>query len=411
MSEVRREPMPVRAVSEPDVGVPAEEEREAAARVISASINVPLDRTLDRSSVWHLDDVRVGRVDGDVVSVAAEVRFHQWFGGRPVDCSGIWGVGTLPEHRGTGLASTTTGAVLDDARARGDAISALFPAVLPPYRRLGFEVAGTYVRHRVELDALPRAGSDLPRVDVADPERDVTAIRELFARWAVAHNGPVAPRADAWWVERWLSHPFDPMFRAIVVRGHDGIDAFATVSREQTTGPLGDVSFGLSCEPFVAMTEPALRAMLEYFRSHRGIGRWVEWSAPPQDPVSMLLPETQVSTGMRYLWMLRILDVTRAFEARGYPPVDADVTFAVDDPRYATNTSAWRLRVTGGSPSVEPAPASTRPMPIGALSAMYSGFLRADDAVVLGFLDANDPAVDGFRTLFAGPDPWNPWWF
>ncbi|HSL11323.1 MAG TPA: GNAT family N-acetyltransferase [Actinomycetota bacterium] len=399
-------------MTEPDVGVPREDERGAVARVLAASINVPLDRTLERSSIWHLDDVRVGRVDGAVVAVGAEVRFHQWFGGRPVDCSGIWGVGTLPEHRGSGLASAVTGAVLDDARARGDAITALFPAVLPPYRRLGFELAGTYVQHQVELDALPAAGGhDLPAVEIADPERDVRAIRELFDRWAAAHNGPVAPREDAWWVERWLSHPYDPMFRALVVRGDDGPEGFATVTREPASGPLGDVSFGLSCEPLVATTERALRAILEYLRAHRGIGRWARWSAPPHDPVSLLLPEAQLSTGLRYLWMLRILDVARALEARGYPPVDVDVTFAVEDPRYAENSRGWRLRVAAGSPSVEPAPTPARPLPIGALSSMYTGFLRADDAVLLGFLDRADPVVDGFRTLFAGPDPWNPWWF
>jgi predicted acetyltransferase len=411
--EVRRDPVRVHAVSrDVDIGVPAEEEREPTARVIAASINVPVERTVARSSIWNLDDVRVGRVDGAVVSVAAEVRFHQWFGGRPVDCSGIWGVGTLPEHRGAGLASAVTGAVLDDAKERGDVVSALFPAVLPPYRRLGFEVAGTYVQHQVQLDAIPAShGDPLPRVEIAEPERDVAAIRELFGRWAAAHNGPVAPREDAWWVERWLSHPFDPMFRPIVVRGDAGLEGFATVTREPTDGPLGDVSFGLSCEPFVATTERATRAMLEYFRAHRGIGRWVRWSAPPQDPVSLLLAEAQPATGMRYLWMLRVLDVPRALEARGYPPVDIDLTLAVDDPRYAENSRGWRIGATSGSATVEPAETSSRPIPIGAFSAMYSGYLRPDDVVTLGYLDADDPAVGALRTLFAGPDPWNPWWF
>jgi predicted acetyltransferase len=372
-----------------------------------------VERAVDRSSIWHLDDVRVGRVDGAVVSVAAEVRFHQWFGGRPVDCSGIWGVGTLPEHRGAGLASAVTGAVLDDAKARGDVVSALFPAVLPPYRRLGFEVAGTYVQHQVQLDAIPAwHGDALPRVEIAEPERDVAAIRELFGRWAAAHNGPVAPREDAWWVERWLSHPFDPMFRPIVVRGDAGLlEGFATVTREPTEGPLGDVSFGLSCEPFVATTERATHAMLEYFRAHRGIGRWVRWSAPPQDPVSLLLAEAQPATGMRYLWMLRVLDVRGALEARGYPPVDVDLTLAVDDLRYAQNSGGWRIRAASGTATVERAATSSRPIPIGAFSAMYSGYLRPDDAVTLGYLAADDPAVDALRTLFAGPDPWNPWWF
>ena len=35
--------------------------------------------------------------------------------------------------------------------------------------------------------------------------------------------------------------------------------------------------------------------------------------------------------------MLRILDVPAAFEGRGFPDIDAEATFAVDDPRYAEN--------------------------------------------------------------------------
>ena len=395
-----------------DVGVPAADERDAMARVIARSINVPLQRTVDRSSSWHLEDMRVGRVDGAVASVAAEVRFHQWFGGRALDCSGIWGVGTLPEHRGAGLASAVTGALLDAARTRGDVVSALFPAVLPPYRRLGFEVAGTYVQHQVDLDAIPRwDGGSLPPVEIADPERDVAAIRDLVGRWAARHTGPVAPREDAWWVERWLSHPFDPMFQPIVVRGDARLEGFATITREPTHGPLGDVSFGLSCEPFIATTDRSMRAMLEYFRAHRGIGRWVRWSAPPQDPVSLVLAEAQPSTGIRYLWMLRVLDVRRALQARGYPPIDADLTVTVDDPRYAENSGGWRIRAASGVVSVEPATTSSRPIPIGPFSAMFSGYLRPDDAVALGVLDADDPAVESLRVLFSGPDPWNPWWF
>jgi predicted acetyltransferase len=411
---VRRDAVRVPDVNRTRVAIPSEDEREPAARVISASINVPLERTLDRSSVWHLDDMRVAHVDGAVAAVAAEVRFHQWFGGRPVDCCGIWGVGTLPEHRGRGLASAVTGALLDEARQRGDAISALFPAVLPPYRRLGFEIGGVYLQHQAALDALPTPRDDLRLhpVEVADPDRDVGAIRELVDRWARRHNGPVAPREDAWWLERWLVHPFDPMFRPLVVRGDGRLEGFATVTREPTEGPLGDVSFGLSCEPLVATTEPAYLAFLEYFRAHRGIGRWVRWSAPPQDPVAILLSDAQPTTSMRYLWMLRILDVERAFSARGYASVEEDVTFAVEDPRFEENTGGWRLAVRGGEGVVERVEApATRPIPIRALSSIYTGYLRPDDAVALGYLTADDPAVEGFRAAFAGPDPWNPWWF
>ncbi|MEX1263360.1 MAG: hypothetical protein WEE66_05400 [Actinomycetota bacterium] len=36
-----------------------------------------------------------------------------------------------------------------------EVVSALYPAVLRPYRSLGYEMAGTFTKHRVELDAIP----------------------------------------------------------------------------------------------------------------------------------------------------------------------------------------------------------------------------------------------------------------
>jgi hypothetical protein len=46
-----------------------------------------------------------------------------------------------------------------------------------------------------------------------------------------------------------------------------------------------------------------------------------------------------------------------------------------------------------------------KPLTIGALSAMFSGYLRPHDAVRVGLMDVDDPAVESFATLFAGPDP------
>ena len=53
-------------------------------------------------------------------------------------------------------------------------------------------------------------------------------------------------------------------------------------------------------------------------------------------------------------------------------------------------------------------PEAPRPVPVGSLSSMFSGYLRAHDAVRPGVLDGEDPAVAGFADLFAGPDPWCP---
>jgi hypothetical protein len=52
-----------------------------------------------------------------------------------------------------------------------------------------------------------------------------------------------------------------------------------------------------------------------------------------------------------------------------------------------------------------------RPIPIGPLSSMFTGYLRPVDAVRLGFLDGDDPAVGALGAMLSGPDPWCPFFF
>lgn len=69
MSEVRPVPLRVPRMSTPGVVVPGEDEREAVAQGIAAPINVSLERTVERSSAWHLRDLRVARVDGHPIPI------------------------------------------------------------------------------------------------------------------------------------------------------------------------------------------------------------------------------------------------------------------------------------------------------------------------------------------------------
>ena len=394
-----------------DIRVPREEDLDDVARLLSTSLNFPLAAAMARRHTFPREDMRCAFVDGRPVANAAESRFTQWFGGRGLATSGIWGVVTEPEHRGVGLASECVWALLDDARRRGDALTTLFPAVLEPYRKAGYELAGTYDELRIVLDAIPSLTSDL-RVEVLDPKRDADAVRAAYTRWAKPRNGVVDPGED-FWRDRVLERPWDEAARTIVVRDADEIVGFAAFTRApDATGHLGEGGFGLRCSLFFATDDRALRALLSYARGHRGIGRWWQWGGAPNDPITLLVGVQAVTPMRRYRWMLRILDVPTAFEGRGYPAIDGEATFAVDDPRYRENAGPWRLIVSGGEAKVEPTERNARrPIPIGALSSLFTGYLRAADAVVLGVLDADDSVVPAFASMFDGPDPWTPFFF
>jgi predicted acetyltransferase len=278
-------------------------------------------------------------------------------------------------------------------------------------RRLGYELAGTFTKHRLPLEAIPSwSAADLPPVRLLDVDHDLGELKACYREWAREHTGTIEPD-DSMWATRLLSRPGDDTFRAVVVPGTSGIEGFAAFVRQPTPGPL-DVAFGLACNPLVATTGPAMRSLLRYFSDHRGVGRWVEWPGPPNDPASLVVDEQSIEQSYRYGWMLRLLDVPAALEQRGYPSEDGTCTIAVKDGLFPENAGPWRIEAERGKVAVlRDDGAAGRAVPIGALSAMFSGYLKPADAVRLGYFDADDPSVELLSRLFAGPDPWCPFFF
>ncbi|MGZ5295610.1 MAG: GNAT family N-acetyltransferase [Actinomycetota bacterium] len=397
-----------------DIRTPAEEDREQIVDLLRTSLNFTRAWAEDRGPLMPVADYRCAYEDHRIVAAAAGYRFRQWFGGHDLPMSGIYAVATLPEHRETGLASAAVLQILREARDHGMSVSTLFPAVLRPYRKLGYELGGTFSEHRLDLDAIPSdLGDHLPAVELLDPDRDLDGLKTCYREWSRHGNGPLEPTDDTWWTRRILRPFGEAVSRSVVVRDRDGsIEGFAAFRYTTAEGGHLDIDFGLECLAFATTTDRATRAFLTYFRSFRGVGLWVQWCGPPEDPIAMVVPEQKISTPFRFRWMFRLLDVRGALAERGYPAVDVEVVVAVADPQFPENAGPWRVSVRGGVASVDPAPGTdVRPLPIGVLSSLFSGFLRVPDAVRMGHLDRNDPAVPGLQQLFAGADPWCPFFF
>jgi GNAT superfamily N-acetyltransferase len=146
---------------------------------------------------------------------AASASYHdmrQWWYGRQVPMAGVAGVMVAPEYRSRGVGRRVMTALLDEIAARGFPLSALYPATMPLYRSLGWELAGardTVVIPARSLRTLappddlapaaapdPRPGPELRRAGPGDADA-------VIAMLGLVHEPPAtaarSPGARPWW--------------------------------------------------------------------------------------------------------------------------------------------------------------------------------------------------------------------
>ena len=392
-------------MTETDVFTPNDGNRDEIVGLMRVAFNMT-SRLEERAAWLPIEKMRCVS-DGDRIVAAAGARdFRQWFGRHELEMSGVWGVVTLPEHRGGGLATRAVTTLLEDARERGQPISALYPATQRPYRGMGYEQAGTMTRHEVALDDLPRGPSGPLPVEEFSFDRDLDDVRACYRASVAGHPGPIDSDEPDWWRDRILGHWFsDDVQRTVVARGREGVEGYASFTYGQAAGAI-DFNYSVNCRHLVATSVEGYASLLSYVRAFRGLGVSLRFTGPPAHPLGLLVEEQRVAPVWTYRWMLRLLDVPAALSGRGYPPISGEAVIAVEDGLFPENRGPWRVEADGsGSVSVSPASGGrVRPVTIGTLSSIYTGFLSPFDAVGLGLLDEDQAPF--LARLFGGPAPW-----
>ena len=250
--------------------------------------------------------------------------------------------------------------LLDDARAAGEPVAALWASEGAIYGRYGFGPATRAMRYELQLDrvalrrdvALPAAPPQVGgarRCARADPPavrpRAGRAARD--ARPARRVVGPAHPRPRA------PARRRRPL-RAAVQPGPDGEAAgyalFAAKMSWGDDGPAGSVAV----EEIVAET-PEAHAGLWRLLLGLDLVRTLQWRlAPEQDALPHLLAsndavDRRAGDGL----FVRLVDVDAALAARSYA-IPVDLVLEVDDPFCPWNTGRHRLHDGGCEPTGAP---------------------------------------------------------
>lgn len=341
------------------------------------------------------ENLRIVRLGDAVAGGLTLIKMAQWFGGRSVPMTGIGGVGIDPQERASGLASALMRAVVEELHADGCALSALYPATQPVYRRVGYELAGSYLSYSVDAKKIDVRDRALP-IGVCDQVARET-FAGMYSQRASDTNGNL-DRSEKFW-ERILDNKKNDL-QAYVLGDAEGYVVFRQTSQSGW-------GYDLSLRDVVALTPAAARRLWTFFADHRSFAGKVKWIGAPGDPFTYHLREQDWDVDKTWTWMLRIVDVERALSERGYAAgLEAELHLAVTDDVLPANNASFVLHVSGGKGEVTRGGRGSVSIDVRGLAPLYTGFQGGMQLKQIGYLDGPDDELALATAIFGGPVPW-----
>jgi len=351
-------------------------------------------RLLSSNELGGLDQLFVVERGGLVLAHAFLFELAVWFGGRKVRAGAIASVGVAPEARGEALARALLDELHHVAHSRGDALTILFPFRQGFYARHGYVSVSPTQLLTLHPRAIPESWADpaqAPGTVRAATALDRTGILAAYDRAAAARTGWI-DRPERLWERRLL----DERRRWFVLDRQGTVAGYVTWTAKQAE-PHAETR--LEVWDLVADDEPARRRLLALIGAQRDQVTEVTLEVEADDPIDRALIDMDLARyGTERVEhvvgtlvagpMLRLLDVPRAVEARGYPR-DGGIDVAID------GAPAISIEIHGGTGKIGP----PRGGPLlrvdrASLGAVLYGGLPSSYAARIGWLSA-----DSTRTL------------
>jgi predicted acetyltransferase len=237
-----------------------------------------------------------------------------------VPMAAISGVGVHPTHRRRGILRRLMGAMLADARQRGEPLAGLQASEAGIYGRFGFGCATTVAEVTIPSRGT-RFARSAPELDLrlCDAAEGAKVLPDLFDRLRRTRPGQVS-RDDAFWTDFWVDRPLirhgaTARFYAV---GEDGFATWRIAEGWPAPGPTRMLVEDL------AGADPDIEAGLWRFLLDVDLVSEVVASRPVDEPLRWRLADPRrlhVTAVRDFLW-LSVLDVPAALTARGYRRAD-----------------------------------------------------------------------------------------
>jgi predicted acetyltransferase len=357
--------------------------------------------------------------DGRMVGATGIYTRELTIPGAVTGVAGVTLVGVVPTHRRRGVLTALMRRQLDDVRAAGEPVAALWASEAAIYGRFGYGCAARHVNLTLRT-AGARLAPGMPapggRVALLDPPDAIERIAPLYDRVRRGRVGHL-DRTDAWWRRRTgdPEHRRDgrsPLRAAVHEDDAGAVDGYVLYAVKQgwSDGPDGQVFV----RELVADGGEATAAMWAFVLG-LDLTRSVEWLlAPPDEPYGEIVSSPQnarLELGPN-LW-IRLVDVPAAIAARAYA-APLDVVVVVDDAFCPWNAGRWRIVAEASEPGAATCERTDAPPDLACsaadLGAAYLGGTTLATLAAIGRVRELSPgAVERASRAFGWTrEPWCP---
>ncbi len=350
-----------------------------------------------------VEKLRLIRQSDQIVGGLATIPMGQWFGGQRVPMTGIAAVGIAPEYRGTGAAIAMMQHTVKELHTNDVAISVLYPATQRLYRKAGYEQGGISCTWEIPTESIQVREQPLPLKAVFPI--NLEAFDDLYQKQARLTNGYLDRHPFIW---QGLIRAFEKeMVCGYLIGAADEPQGYIILSQHKKD----DRTF-LRIRDWVVLTAAAAQTFWSFMANHRSQIEQVRWKGAAVDYLTLLLPEQTAKVRFTQRWMLRVVDVVKALEKRGYPPgIQAELHLEVRDELIAENNDRFILSVSHGRGEVNKGGKGELKVDIRGLAPLYTGLFTPHQLQLAGQVDATEIALLAATQLFAGVSPWMPDFF